>query len=161
MKNLPNATLSCALFLFAHQAAAASVALDFHSLPSAQGWVYFSEGPPVPESSVFSVDGSGTLTMNSSVTNAAYYSLKGALDPSLSFQLVSTARSLSGDTALAFYVMAAGKGAAVHLAPDSITVLANGNWLTVPGVDNTNFSEFKLVGSFSGNFSFYKDGSLI
>jgi hypothetical protein len=91
--------------------------VDFISLPSAQGWTYFSSG--AAESDVFSLT-EGVLSMNATLTNAAYYTMGNIVDPLLPFDLTATARVFSGGQALAFYVLGAGQSAAINIAPTRI-----------------------------------------
>lgn len=67
-----------------------AVALEFNQdgvLPSGQGVVYSSAGPPVPENSVFSVSG-GLLHVDSTGTaGTAWYQLLNAYDPAQDFTL--------------------------------------------------------------------------
>jgi hypothetical protein len=94
-----------ALLLAGSQAAATTISLDFSTLPSAQGWTYFSDG--ALEADVFSVSG-GVLSMNSPLTKAAYYRIDGVVDPALPFTLTTRARALSALSAswgvLSYYV---------------------------------------------------------
>ena len=74
------------------------IALDFRSLPSAQGWTYFALNNIVPETSVFSVS-NGILIQDSLVIGLTAqgsnrYDLAGVVDPLLPFTLSVTARVL-------------------------------------------------------------------
>ena len=143
--------LAIASPVFAH---ATAISLNFSSLPSSQGWTYFSQ-PVVLEASVFSLTGS-TMRMDSNSVNTAYYYLDGILDPLLPYTVETTARVVSGGTALSFYV----GGAFFYLNPSGIVVLDNGNWSFISTGSNTDFHDYVLSGV--GNvFSVARDGVLI
>jgi hypothetical protein len=74
---------------------AATIDVAFHSLPSAQGWGYQGQ---VPETSVFSVDGT-TLTLNTMGQGdvASVYFMSNIIDPALPFTVLVRARVLQGD----------------------------------------------------------------
>jgi hypothetical protein len=72
---------------------AASLTLDFGSLPSAQGWTYRTDGPS--ESDAFSVDGTKLIlhTVGTGAFNTGYQ-IAGVVDPSLPFTISMRARVL-------------------------------------------------------------------
>lgn len=90
------------LLLLAHsapEAASASstnISLDFNSLPSAQGWIYENDGTGLPETDVFSVNGTllyqDTVNTSAGEFNAWYYRLPNVVDPNLPFVLEVRAR---------------------------------------------------------------------
>lgn len=144
------------LFCAQSSALAGNATLGFSSLPSAQGWTFFTDSA-VPEGTVFSVSG-GTLFMDSTTVNGAYYKLDGLVDPSMSFELLARARAVTGGTALAFYVEGGGHLATFHLAPSSITVLSGGNYISIGTFDNTSFHNYRLAGDFGGTYTLAIDG---
>ncbi|MAG92205.1 MAG: hypothetical protein CMJ48_00420 [Planctomycetaceae bacterium] len=84
------------LLLISVQASAATITLDFATLPSAQGWIFSGEdigGGPLLDSDVYSVDGT-TLTqdMVGGDGDDAQYRLLGALDAGMSTTLRLRAR---------------------------------------------------------------------
>jgi hypothetical protein len=119
-----------ALLLAGSQAAATTISLDFSTLPSAQGWTYFSDG--ALEADVFSVSG-GVLSMNSPLTKAAYYRIDGVVDPALPFTLTTRARALSALSAswgvLSYYVGTPTQVAAFSISPTKIIDESDGSLL--------------------------------
>lgn len=133
---------------------ATTITLDFSSLPSAQGWTFFTDGAN-SESDLFSAIG-GVLSMDSTPSlTAAYYKLEGVVDPTLPFILTATARVLSGDRALAFYVSTDTWLARFNLSPGSIIDETNGNVLAL--VDNTTFHTYRMEGDFLTNYRLFVD----
>jgi len=118
--------LAAVLLVASLQASATAISLDFNSLPSAQGWTYFTDGT-TPEANVFSIAG-GVLSMDSTPSlTAAYYKLENVVDPNLRFVLTTRARVLSGDRALAFYVSTNGPLARFNISPGAIIDETNSN----------------------------------
>ncbi len=81
------------VFLFSQVAYSQTVALDFSTLPSAQGWTYFSDG--AAETSIFSIS-SGVLTQNTvdGPYSVEWYQRDGAIDLSVPFTVWVRARVL-------------------------------------------------------------------
>lgn len=131
-----------ALLLAGSQAAATTISLDFSTLPSAQGWTYFSDG--ALEADVFSVSG-GVLSMNSPLTKAAYYRIDGVVDPALPFTLTTRARALSALSAswgvLSYYVGTPTQVAAFSISPTKIIDESDGSLLA--SFDNSTFHDFR------------------
>jgi hypothetical protein len=79
-------------------AGANSFALNFSSLPSAQGWSYF-QGGSIPETNVFSVTGTSLIqnTIGAGFTANANpnYAMFGVVDGTQPFQLTVRARILA------------------------------------------------------------------
>ena len=138
------------------QSYAVDINLDLTSLPSAQGWTYFSSG--AAESDVFSVAG-GVLSMNGTLTNAAYYKLEGIVNLTLPFTLTATARVVSGGQTLAFYIATATQFAGINLSPTTIIDETNGTFLA--SLDTTTFHNYKLEGSFTTGVNLYIDDVFI
>jgi len=135
---------------------ATTITLDFTSLPSAQGWTYFSSG--AAETDVFSVAG-GVLSMNGTLTNAAYYKIEGAVDPALPFSLTARARVLSGGQALAFHVSTDTLFAGIDLSPTTIIDETNGAFLA--SLDNTIFHDYRIEGAFGTGYQLFVDNTLL
>jgi hypothetical protein len=144
--------LTAVLLFASFQASATAISLDFNSLPSAQGWMYVTSG--APETDVFSVAG-GVLSMNGTLTNAAYYKLDGVVDPALPFSLAARARVSSGGQALAFYVAAAGQFIGINLSPATIIDETNGAFLA--SLDNTTFHDYRMDGAFGTGYQLFID----
>lgn len=134
------------------EARATTIALDFTSLPSAQGWTYFTSG--AAETDVFSVAG-GVLSMNGNLTTTAYYKLDGVVDPALPFSLATRARVWSGGQALAFYVAAAGQFIGINLSPSTIIDETSGAFLA--SLDNTIFHDYRMDGAFGSGYQLFID----
>jgi len=149
--------LAAVAFLLAGgQAAATTISLDFSTLPTAQGWTYFTSG--AAESDVFSVSG-GVLSMNGTLTNAAYYKLEGVVDPLLPFIISARARVLSGGQTLAFYAATSSEFAAINLSPTRI--IDETSAATLATIDNTTFHDYRLEGAFGSGYQLFVDNTLI
>lgn len=138
------------------QSYAVDISLDFTSLPSAQGWTYVSSG--AAESDVFSVAG-GVLSMNGTLTNAAYYKLEGIVNPALPFTFSATARVVSGGQTLAFDVATGSQIAGINLSPTTIIDETSGAFLA--SLDTTTFHNYRLAGSFTTGVKLYVDDIFI
>ena len=87
--------VAAALTLICGQASGTTLALDFNSLPSAQGWQFVGQG--VPETSAFSVDGT-TLRQNttgSGFSGWAYYQIPNIVDVAQGYSIEVRARVIS------------------------------------------------------------------
>jgi hypothetical protein len=89
-----------ALALFTPAVRAGTLTLNFHSLPSAQGWTYVSNGPA--ETNTFSTDGT-RLRQDTIGTGFTYadYARSNAIDPNLPFTISFRARVLRSEQAQA------------------------------------------------------------
>lgn len=142
---------------FHGHAEAGNVVVAFTSLPSAQGWTYFSDATAEPD--VYSLAG-GVLSMDATLIPAAYYKMENIIDPLLPFVLSATARvSSGGGQTLGFYVVAEGQFAAINIAPTQITDEATKAVLT--SLDNTIFRNIRVEGTFGTGFEVFVDGASI
>ncbi len=145
-------------FLIPLRAESVEASLDFSSLPSSQGWSYFTDSA-LPESAVFSA-ASNTLRMNSSfLETAAYYRLGDVVDQSLSFALKTTARVIEGTRALAFYISTAQRFAAISISPTAVYDEANSS--IIASLDNTTFHTFDMIGDFVSGYTLFADGTAV
>jgi hypothetical protein len=143
-----------------------TVCLDFASLPSAQGWVYYSPiGPTPPEEEVFSADGTrlaqDTMGMGS---GTAIYLKNNALDPLIPFTVSVRARvlqsesAMSGGVATAFAVNA-------NTGREIFSFSLNSDTMDVGGMkfpfDNTEFHDYRLEIVPRASYAFYVDDSLL
>jgi hypothetical protein len=157
------------LFLANASALADTIALDFGSLPSAQGWVYVGDG--VPESSVFSVSG-GVLRQNSiGLPGRGHeYELRGVVAPGIPFTLDMRARVLREagvvgiDWGFGFIVDVGTEGLEVGIGTTKIYTQGKGpGSILATGLDNTQFHDYRVTGTLGagGSFSVFVDGALI
>lgn len=90
--------LLAGLILSTTPARAATISLDFTSLPSAQGWTYFAQGNAAAEASVFSVDGTtlfqNTIGVGLAGQGSNRYNDNNVVDPVHPFILSIRARVL-------------------------------------------------------------------
>ena len=139
-----------------------TVALNFDSLPSAQGWTYFQGS--VPESSVFSVTG-GVLTQNTIGTGFGNgnpnYALFNVVDGAQPFVLRVRARvpAIEGSHGgFRFTVRTAAPNQIynIFLTPSDIYDGLNRH----VAFDNTSFHDYVLTATPGGAFLLYVDGQL-
>jgi hypothetical protein len=146
-----------------------SYSLDFHTLPSAQGWTYDSGNRP--ESSIFSVDGT-KLTMNSMGTGLnpvqAYhlYDLLGVVDPSSPFTISIRARvdqTEGYDANFGFAAFTGTKGALVGIGRHEIVATGVGTGGTVlsTSIDGTQFHDYRMQVDPVRGFDFFVDNAFI
>jgi len=158
---------ACA-FLAAESATGGSITLDFNSLPSAQGWNYFgvkTDGDPLPEASVYSVDGI-TLTqdMVGGDGDRVAYNILGVLDKGLPTVLRLRARltdyepGTGGSRGLGFSVGMQDGDWIWQLNFTDTHMQASGG--TFFPQDTTEFHDYRLEASPLGGFRLFIDGVL-
>lgn len=172
--------LIAAFFALGFHAAAnaATVTIDFSSLPSTQGWTYANFPPnfPQPEGSVFSVSGGqlhqNTVGFATGITGTNRYNYSGIVDPGLSFTLEVRARLLAEEQGLggsnnhygfAFGVFtgtnAFGMGLGSSFFSTQDTFGANQSY---PGsFDPSLFHDYKMVGTPGVGYSIFIDNVFV
>ena len=164
-----------ALVLCSNPLLAGMISLDVNTLPSAQGWVYSSNNPSLPETTAFSAGG-GVLELNTfdaANFDSAVYGLLDVVDP-IPYTLSFTARVLSYATSglvpaswpYAFgFVVNNGDGERVILgiSDDSIGANPVGNNPNVfdTSIDNTVFHDYRLEGTPGVGWELFVDDSLV
>jgi len=167
MNRVLAATLSVITILPAARAEAQEpITLNFTSLPSAQGWTYFSRSG-TDEHSVFSVDGSMLHqdTMSTpcveqdgdpfALCDRDYYTMGGVVDPSLPFVLEVRARVLAENQppfqpfGFGFAVTSGTESVVIFLGPSVIRILdATLEHAQEIPYDNQVFHTYRVEGSF-------------
>jgi len=154
------------LLSFASSSWATIIELDMTSLPSAQGWTYETGNPAVPETTIFSADGT-YLNMNSmgqgSYPTAAWftYNLYSGIDFARPYEIRSTARinAAEGDTVYYLYSETSDRWVNIITYPGSIFAVDQGTIYT--GNMMGDFHDYRLVVNPGSGFSFYLDNSFI
>ncbi|MDX2099146.1 MAG: hypothetical protein SFW36_15315 [Leptolyngbyaceae cyanobacterium bins.59] len=157
--------------LTAQSGQAATITLDFNSLPSQQGWNYYSIPGYIPDSTVFSTNGT-TLVQNTMGTGlysqgSNYYRLFGATNSSLPFTLEVRARVLQEETNVSYensfgFFLTANFGsdaAGIGISPNRIQ-FADGTTINRT-IDNRQFHTYLLKGQVGKELSIYVDEELI
>lgn len=156
--------------LFGH-GFAATISLDFDTLPSAQGFDYFSTGSSgsVLEANAFNVDGTmlhQTMTGMAEDKTALYRDLD-ALETGLDTELILTAKVLDYDKAigpgsngLGFNVII-NNNYGVHLGFTDSKVWLSGGLVQHDFDTDDDFHDYRVTLSGDGTVNFYIDGSLI
>lgn len=156
------------LFLTAHTGQAATLSLDFNSLPSQQGWTY-GTSLGFTEQQIFSVTGT-SLIQNSLITGfqssggMSYY-IDNQIDPSLPFTFEMRTRILRSETAgwstnyYGFFFGISIGSKYVAIALDERGIQSD---LNAPIPFNTrDFHTYRVEGVPGQNFSLFVDGTLI
>ncbi len=144
---------------------ATTITLNFNSLPSAQGWSYYS-GEGYPEGFIFSVD-NNMLHQNSMGTGwgspASHgYTIINEVDPSLPFTLTVRASVLQDETSnghhFGFYLAVAtgSEYFTMGIGPNHIVDMNLNMYL----LDNTQFHEYVLRGIPGATIEYYVDNFL-
>jgi hypothetical protein len=147
-----------------------TIALDFNSLPSAQGWTYIAGHPPnaPKELDVYSVDGT-KLTQNTmgKGENYAAYEKHNVIDPTRPFTIEVTARVLEseptpgGGSPSAFMVFGRTGTEDFGFGMNTTTIQAPFiGGLDYP-IDGTVFHDYRIEAVPGRNVSIYVDNSLL
>lgn len=145
--------------------AANPATLGFTSLPSAQGWIYFSDG--APETSIFSLS-NGVLVQNTLAGPATVerYKLGGVLDPSLPFTIAIRARVLadsgfcpSNPFGFAFSATVEEEIYSIGLSTNRIQDVLGNDLSTT--ADNTVFHDYRLEVTPGVGYVLFVDGTLL
>ncbi len=160
------------------------VTLDFNSLPSTQGWSWFSAPPPAwaspnpPETDIFSLS-NGVLhmdTLSLSGEQAAWYEYSGYGGSDNFFSIHFQARvsgyqhgSPEGNNPGGFHIGISGPGGTAMVGiSDSIVgwtgiPTSPGSVLVAFTGDNTAYHDYRMEGSLgsNGTFSLYRDDVLL
>lgn len=146
---LKAAALVAAVSISSASYAAADITLAFASLPTAQGWSYYSD-LSLPESSIFSIS-NGALIMDSTPGNGEYYYMNDAIDTSTAtFSLTAQTKIVSGGYTMSFYFGNGSVSGAIYLSPDSILYqTSSGGFQTLASTDNTTSRNYHIQGDFS------------
>ncbi len=146
-------TIIAALALLAPTLHAASVTVDFNSLPTAQGWSYNGN---VPQANIFSVGG-GVLTQNSigAGTGFGYFQMLGITDNTSPFSLSFRGRVLQeqfGTTLNAY-----GFGVQLNFASQAFIIglganrivssTTSGNTVVSTSIDTSQFHNYLFTGN--------------
>jgi hypothetical protein len=142
-----------------------SEGLDFDRLPSAQGWLYFSDGQP--ETSIFSVS-AGVLTQNTvpGPYTVERYKRQGVLDPLFPFSVVIRARVVAdgGNCPTNPFGFAFGATAGEEIFVIGLSTIriqdANGVDLSTT-IDNTVFHDYRLEVTPGVGYRLFVDGALL
>lgn len=148
---------------------AATIALDFSSLPSAQGWTYFSTGPL--EADVYSVDGTKLIqnTLGTGFT-AAEYRLPGLIDPTRPFTIDVRARVIESEAvpnpvgtgpASALLVGATSGTEMFVLGLNTTTIHAPYAMNVFAPLDGTQFHDYHIDANPGVSVSIFVDGTLL
>ncbi len=139
---------------------AATISLDFNSLPSAQGWTYSGAS----ESSVFSVDGT-KLTQDSNASGGLYR-LNSGIDPSLPSTLSMRARVLENtevtSSTLAPFAFSVGANLIdlfIGIGPTEIR--GPGGILLSTAFNNTVFHDYRMEFTPGVGYDFYVDNTFV
>ncbi len=148
---------------------ATTVTLNFSSLPSAQGWTYFSDG--APEASIFSVSG-GVLTQHTETFAGAAtiqgYDLFGAVSLSLPFTISVRARVLA-DSSTGFGINSFGFCFFANTGPEifGVGLEAIGrigdinNVVVSTAIDTKVFHDYRLVATPGVGYQLFVDDVLV
>jgi len=136
-------------------------ALNFDSLPSAQGWVFMRGG--LAEGDAFSVDGASLAqrTIGTGNNSSARYQKDDVADPSKRMVLSVTARVLSyeklseGSVGLGFNFYISNGVHSHRLALTDTLVQVGGQFY---GLNTTDIHDYRLELNPGGNFELYVDG---
>ena len=167
MFRLVIASVSLAALCLVSVAQAQTTSLSFDSLPTAQGWVYNTGRPSVPETSIFSID-AGALKQNSlgqSSNFIALYEKRDFADTSRPFVLALRARVLEEDNVeqshfgFCFGFETGTKAYSIGIGTNIIKA-PNGPILSST-IDNTQFHDYRYEGTPDGSYSLYVDDNLI
>lgn len=175
MKHIASLALTSALIAaFTAYSRAATVELDFATLPSAQGWTYQATGNNAPEASVFSVNGTqlsqNTIGLGIVPSGNNRYNYFGVVDPLLPFTLDITARVTQSESAsweyqsfgFAFGFFTGSVGYGIGIDVSRVQALAPIDVVTVPvAIDTTQFHDYRLKGVPGGSFDLFIDGALV
>ncbi len=143
--------------------------LSFDSLPSAQGWQYESTFTHIPESWIFSVDGS-QLHMNSMMQGeSAYaYRLDTPIDRQLPFTLNVRARvtNYGDDTndnpwGFTLSVLIGYEQFAIGIRPNRIVGGVDTDLMPLNPIDVNQFHWYRIEGKAGQDFRIFVDGNLL
>jgi len=141
------------------------ISLDFNSLPSAQGWDYEDRGSGIPETDVFSVDGT-TLeqdTMGESYSAILLYSLAGVVNPEQPYSLAVTARVLEHSTSrswpfgFGFAVDSGSERITIGMSTSQIAMFISDGEIPTVSSDTTQFHDYRLEGTPGVGWEFFVD----
>lgn len=153
------------LYLSSTVAAQGTITLDVNSLPSTQGWIYFSDGSP--ETSIFSVS-EGILTQNTLAGpfTVERYKRQGVLDPSFPFSIAIRARVVADSGicptnpfGFAFGATAGEEIFLIGLSTSRIQDVRGVDLSTT--ADNTIFHDYRLEVTPGVGYSLFVDGTLL
>jgi len=151
--------------LIADSVKAQTITLDFNNLPSAQGWIYFSDG--APETSIFSVSG-GILTQNTQPGpfTVERYKRQGALDPSFPFSITIRARVVADSGACPTnpfgFAFGATAGEEIFLIGLSTSRIQDARGIDLSTTaDNTIFHDYRLEVTPGVGYKLFVDGTLL
>jgi len=147
-----------------------AITLNFNSLPSRQGWTYFTYGTPAPEAQVFSL-ASGVFSQDSLTVGFAgqgtnRYVMHDTVDVRLPFSLFLTARVLAEEGSVSsnnfgFAVGALTTTHAIEAGFGTTGIQDISNVAIASGVDNTTFHSFRLDGAMGIGYRFFTDDNLV
>lgn len=173
LRRLPSAGVLALLVwstLWPTAAHAQTTTLNFNSLPSAQGWTYFSDAG-VAESSIFSVSG-GVLRQNSInfPGRGHEYDLTNVVVPNVPFLLDLRARviqesAVSGiDWGFGVLVDIGTQGFELGIGTTKLYTQGTGSGrVLASGLDNTVFHDYRIEGTLGvgGSFNVFVDNVLV
>jgi hypothetical protein len=142
------------------------VTLAFNSLPSAQGWDILNGDSGIPDTSVFSVDGSMLHMDTIGIGDTGFaYQLLNAVDPTISFTLTVRARvnayeeanpALDNPYGFDISVFTGSKQYEVGISPKRI-LAGDAPYLISTAFDVTQFHDYRIEGSAGGIFEVFVD----
>jgi hypothetical protein len=157
--------------LTAHSGLAATLSLDFNSLPSQQGWTY-GTSLGFAEQQIFSVTGTSLIqdSLNTGFQSSGrmIYYIDNQIDPSLPFTFEIRTRVLSSPTAgwsvnyYGFFFGISLGSKYVAIALDERGIQSDFTVLNPPIPINTrDFHTYRVEGNPGQDFSLFVDGTLI
>jgi hypothetical protein len=172
MKSATQALAALALLMGGLGHAKADIVLDFNSLPSAQGWTYYTNAG-FPEGATFSANGTtlhqDTIQYDSIGGGVAYYKLPTAINPSETFEMDVTARVTATtnfpspgplDFGFFFELVTNGTNASIGLSATAIQSVDQLFASDIP-FDNTTYHNYRFTGTPAGSFELFVDGNAI
>ena len=157
-------SIAALILMFATEAHAVNLTLNFSSLPSAQGWELVNNTGD-NEANLFSIDGT-SLTQNTIGTGSsgwAYYQMSNILDTTKTYSFDVRVRILGEEFtspgAFSFTATAPGWYSRVSLGVNNISIEDAGGEVQF-AYDNSAFHDYRLVVSPSMSYDFFIDGTL-
>lgn len=149
----------------AQAAAGDTVTLSFNSLPSAQGWTYFNGESGIPDSTVYSVDGT-YLHMNTLYRDSGFaYKLLGAVDPTLPFTFTMRARVINYEVqsnenpwGLTFGVYTGSRGYLMAISPNKMYAGDRDQIISMPPpLSVYDWHEYRIQSDGGDSFAIFMD----
>ena len=163
IRKVTSISMFLGFFLFA-TTANAQIELDFHSLPSSQGWTYYTS-IGTPENAVFSVDGTSLHQNSFGIFDDPKYIWQGTL-PHAPFDLQFRARITDVEgtypDARSFSVLIGLEDFFIYvgLGPNFLEIEENLSGVQALFLDTSVFHDYRLMGDpIAGTYRFFVDGT--